>query len=210
MSDDAIQALRGFSEALERAPFAALEAASIALNEGALLAEQLGRSTLLDRLNLDAPYIHKHLYLDKESSRTDLLARVRATKRGVLAPRYGASVATESAKTASEFLKGDPYRKIPKGQKSAGSSPWSVLKSGNRVAWKNVFFVKLKTSGAWGMVERMGYQRGVKGKSDWDKNLKVVHSLSVDQAWEGARDEVAPESMARAEAVFLKEFGQRL
>jgi hypothetical protein len=214
MTDDAaIATLRGFAEALERAPFAALEAASIALNEGAQLAESLGRSTILQRLNLDAPYVHKHLRLDKESTRTDLMARVRATKRSVLAPRYGAEVATQPAVSVGrnfERLKGDPGRGIPKGMKAAGSSPWSALRSGEKKAWRNAFFIKLKGSGAWGMVARMGRQGGLDTKSDWDQNLKVVFALSVDQAWKGVRDEVSPQAMEHASAVFEKEFAGRL
>ena len=210
MTDELSRSLKGFAEALEQAPDKALEAASIALNEGALLAEKLGRSTIASRLNLETAYIHKQLYLDKESSRTDLLARVRANKRSVLAPRFGAQVATKAATSPKSRLRGDPYRGIAKGQKAAGSSPWSVLQSGKRTAWKNVFFVNLKGSGAWAMVDRMGPQRGISAEADWKKNLKVIHGMSVDQAWRGVRDEVEPEAMALAERVFLKEFGDRL
>tara|TARA_R110000772_G_scaffold58539_1_gene132470 strand:- start:2766 stop:3404 length:639 start_codon:yes stop_codon:yes gene_type:complete len=206
-----IAGLRDFADALAKAPAAALEAASIALNAGAELAERKGRDTIVGRVNLEAPYVHKYLRLDKESTRTDLLARVRANKRSVLAPRYGAEVAATSASSRSDRLKGDPLRKIPAGSKSAGSTAWSVLRSGQKKAWPRAFFARLKTSNAWAMVTREGeWVEGMDSETDWEKNLRVVYSMSVDQAWKGVRDEVAPEAMELAEQVFLKEFGNRL
>jgi len=200
MSDSAdISTLKGFSDALRDYPAKAGAAAAEALNEAAWHARDAGTALIESRTYLERPYIQKHLTVREEATRTDLLARVSATRRSVLAPRYGAGVATTSAPGA----KGDPSRKIPAGMKASGSTPWSVLRTGNKVAWRNVFFVWLKTSGAWGMVARKGQWNGSR-KADWSQNLDVIHSLSVDQAWRGVREEVAPAAMAIAQERFLE------
>ncbi len=202
--------LRGFSEALEKTPLAAMDAAAIAINEGAELALKLGRSQILRELNLEVAYVHKHLVFHDEAHRSGLSARVGATQRSVLAPRYGASQRLVSASSDVRRLKGDPYRGIAKGQKGAGSTAWSVKRGGAKKVWKNAFFVKLKSSGAWALVARYGSGAGMKTKADWRANLKVVQSLSVAQAWLSVRDDVAPQAMDLAEKVFFKELEKRL
>jgi len=196
-----VAAIEAFADALRDYPVKAGAAAAEALNEAAWQAREQGVDLIESRTNLERPYIQKHLRVTEEAARTDLLARISATRRSVLATRYGADVRT----TAAPGAKGDPYRGIPAGQKAAGSTAWSVLAGGNKVVWRNAFFVWLKNSNAWGMVARKGdWSPGSSKQSDWKQNLDVIHSLSVDQAWKGVRDEVAPAAMALAQERFLE------
>lgn len=196
-----LTALKGFSDALREYPEKAGAAAAEALNEAAWLAREKGVGLIESRTNLKRRYIEKHLTVREEARRTDLFARISATEREVLATRYGAKVATASAPGAA----GDPYRGIPAGSKAAGSTDWSVLSGGNSKAWRNTFFVWLKTSGAFGMVARKGAATpGMSPKADWKQNLEVIHSMSVAQAWRGVRDEVSPAAMALAQERFLE------
>lgn len=213
MSTTDVTALRGFAEALERAPLAALEAATIALNEAAHKAREDGINQIASELNLTRDYIGKHLQV-KDSRRTDLVARIRAERRSVLATRYGAAQAMEPTVSVGRNalkLKGDPYRSIPKGQKAAGSIPWSVKRGATGPAWRNVFFAHLKTSGAWGMIRRKGpATKGMGVAADWKQNLEVVHSPSVSQAWGNVLNDVTPAAMALAQERFLEELARRL
>lgn len=209
-NDQAFAVLKDFERALQQAPAAALESAKIALNEGAVFAEREARKRVHAKLNLDSDYIDRNLFLQTRASTADLAARIRAKQRTVLATRFGAKQATQPARSDRRYLKGDPGRGIPRGQKGAGSTPWSVLRGGNAVAWRNAFFVKLKGSGAWGMVARYGGGAGLSVGADWDKNLEVVHGMSVAQAWRREREAVAGEAMAIADRRFVEELEQRL
>tara|TARA_R110000772_G_scaffold48089_4_gene109910 strand:+ start:88033 stop:88665 length:633 start_codon:yes stop_codon:yes gene_type:complete len=210
MTSTDLQALQDFSEALKRAPVVAMDAAAVALTEAASLAREQGVDLIRERYNLDKPYIQKYLVVNDKVKRTDLVARITANHRSVLAPRYGADQLLVPT-TSRGKKKGDPYRGIAPGMKDAGSTAWSVLRNGNKKAWANTFFVHLKTSGAWAMVARVGkWTPGMSKKKDWEQNLKVINSLSVAQAWKGVRDEVAPEAMALAQRRFMEELERGL
>lgn len=201
MTDTSADALRGFSDALRETPVRALDAATRALNDAADYAREAGAVEITRRYRLEKAYVDKHLKVDKEAKRTDLEAKVSAKRRSVLAPRYGARQALAAAAGAA----GDPSRGIPSGKKGAGSTPWSVLRGGATKRWRNAFFVRLKGSGALGMVARYGSGEGLSPEQDWAQNLDVVHSTSVDQAWRDVREEVTPAAMALAQEIFLLE-----
>ena len=204
MTSTDLQALQDFSEALKRAPVVAMDAAAVALTEAASLAREQGVDLIRERYN------QKYLVVNDKVKRTDLVARITANHRSVLAPRYGADQLLVPT-TSRGKKKGDPYRGIAPGMKDAGSTAWSVLRNGNKKAWANTFFVHLKTSGAWAMVARVGkWTPGMSKKKDWEQNLKVINSLSVAQAWKGVRDEVAPEAMALAQRRFMEELERGL
>ncbi|MAC35653.1 MAG: hypothetical protein CME38_18925 [Haliea sp.] len=201
MSDTSQEALRGFAEALRKAPARAQETAQEALNEAADYAREKGVEAIGDRYNLDKPYIQKHLTVNQQATRTDLLAKISATHRPVLATRYGAEVAMTSAPNA----KGDPYRKIPAGMKAVGSTPWSVLRGGSPVAWQNAFFVRGKVSNAWMMIARQGdWTPGMSKEADWQKNLTAIHSPSVAQGWRYVNEDISVAAMALAQERFLE------
>lgn len=199
MSD--LAGLKAFADELKRTPVTALDAASKALNQAAELARDRGVERIGESYNLSQSYIQGKLTVRESASRTDLFARIGSERRRVLAPRYGAAQKAVSAPGAA----GDPLRGIPAGSKGAGSKPWSVAKGGNRKAWQNVFFIRTKGSNAWAMVARYGSGAGMSESQDWQQNLDVVNSVSVDQAWKGIRDDIAPEAMALASEILLLE-----
>lgn len=194
---DNLADLASFGAALRKAPVAANKAAELALNAGAEKALEMGTGQILSELNLDKAYVQKHLTIKKRAKRADLLARIGATRREVLATRYGAALRTAPNKTRRKHHKGDSYRGIPKGQKAAGSTAWAVKRGSAAVQWDNAFFFKGKGSGAWVMAIRTGPD-----KDDYE----AVLSPSVSQAWRNVRNDVLPESMKVVEFTFQKEF----
>jgi hypothetical protein len=200
-----LEDLKEFQDLLEEVPSLALTFASRALDAGAEHAREKGIDAITKRYNLPRSYVSDRIKV-KQSALTSLESRVSAKTRPVLATRYGAKQATTGAPGSA----GDPSRGIPPGQKGAGSTPWAVRRGGGGKAWRNAFFVRLKGSGAWGLVARYGSGEGLSDKQDWKQNLDVVHSLSVDQAWRYVRDEVAPEAMALAQEKFLEQLEDRL
>ncbi|MEM6483803.1 MAG: hypothetical protein AAF662_02295 [Pseudomonadota bacterium] len=205
MAND-IEALRGFADALARSPVVATNAAAKALNAGAEEAERLGRDSILSEFNLERAYVERNLFVKDEAKRTDLLSRIRANNRSVLAPRFGAEVATEPATSARNRLRGDPSRNIPLGRKAAGSKPWSMKRDGRAVPWRNAFFLRLRTSGAWAMAVRQG------SGENWGRNgdLRVISGISVGQAWRANRDDIAPQALKVANRVFAQELERNL
>lgn len=210
MANETETLLRGFAEALERAPAAALESAKIAVNEGAEFAEREGRRRVSQTLNLSDARVRKDLFLKQRASTGSLDSRISANVRPALATRFGAEQATERASSPVSRLSGDPSRGIPAGQKGAGSKPWSVLRSGQRKAWRNAFFIKLRGSGAWAMVARYGSGAGMTDAQDWRQNLEVVQGMSVSQLWGAVREEVGQEAMELANERFADELARRL
>ena len=195
-TDFNLESLDIFKQALQDAPAAAEEAANIALNAGAQVALERGREEVLKELNLEKAYVQKQMRIGKRSTRRTLLAKISAQRRSVLAPRFGAE--QKLVPTRSKRVKGDPYRKIPPGQKAAGSTPWGPKRGGKRAAWGNAFFIWGKNSGAWIMVVRRS--RDPKAKLD------AVYGTSVDQAWRDIRFTVGEEAMETVAEVFAKEY----
>lgn len=193
--------LRGFARALRRAPAAANLAAEKALNAGAQVAVELGRTQILSELNLERAYVNKQLTIRKNAKTTDLVAKVGARKRRVLATRYGASQATVPARSPKARLKGDPYRRIPRGRKAAGSTRWTPQRGKPGTAWANAFFFRGRGSGALIMATRRSAER-----YPW----RVIYGPSVDQAWRSVRDDVLPSAMRKAEATFVREFNRSI
>ncbi|MEM1113276.1 MAG: hypothetical protein AAGI11_15295 [Pseudomonadota bacterium] len=209
-NEGAIAGLAGFERALARSPSDALQSAAIAINAGAEFAERTGRSRVHGKLNLDESYVDRNLYIHSKADSSDIVARIRAKRRGILAPRFGAKQRTAPVSSRRGRVAGDPSRGIPRGQKGAGSTAWSVLRGGRSRAWKNAFFVKLSGSGAWAMVARYGSGAGLSAKADWAKNLDVVQGYSVDQVWRNEREQVAREAMVVANQRFAREFERRI
>lgn len=200
MTDTSQEALRGFAEALRKAPVLAQEAAREALNAAAELALQKGIDALDQRYNLDRSYLKQQLTVNQQATRTDLLAKISAARRPVRAGRFGADQAT----TAAPGAKGDPYRGIASGRKAAGSNVWSALKGGNAVAWQNAFFIRGKNSNAWLLINR-------EGPGDvWGRDLKTITGPSVGAAWKTVSEDIAPEAMALAQERFLEKMGDLL
>lgn len=191
-----IESLRGFAEALRRAPVAAMDAATDALNAAAEKARDDGIQQITKELNLEPVYVSKYLTVRQQARRTDLYSRIAAKVRPVLAPRYGAEQATTAA--TSSRASGDPYRGIPAGQKAAGSTAWGVKRGGNTAAWRNAFFIRGDVSNAWLMIARQG------DGDIWGNDLKTIYGPSVSQAWKSVRDDVAPAAMALAQERFLE------
>lgn len=201
MAND-IDSLRGFAEALRRAPVAAMDAATDALNAAAEKARDDGIQQITKELNLDRDYVAKYLTVNQQARRTELFARISAKRRSVLAPRYGAEQAT--TQSISGRSSGDPYRGIPAGEKAAGSKPWGVKRGGNTVAWRNAFFIRGDVSNAWLMIARQG------DGDKWGNDLKTIYGPSVSQAWKSVRDDVAPAAMALAQERFLEQLEAKL
>tara|TARA_B100001540_G_scaffold315860_1_gene344160 strand:- start:988 stop:1599 length:612 start_codon:yes stop_codon:yes gene_type:complete len=190
-----------FAQALKRAPEAANQAADLALQAGAEFALREGRASIFKELNLEKAYVHKQMSITKRSSRGDLLTKITAQRRSVLAPRFGAAQKTAPTKSPLSKVKGDPYRRIPKGRKAAGSTAWGPKRGGEKKAWPNAFFIWGKNSGAYIMLVRKG--RGANAK------LAAVYGSSVDEAWRGVRLRIAPKAMDIAVKRFKKEFRRR-
>lgn len=193
--------LRSYAGALRKSPEAAGKAAEIALNKGAEKARDLGGKQIIKELHLELPYVQKHLTVTKKASRGDLLAKISAMRRDVLLPRYGAALRTKKAKTPKRRLKGDPYRGIPRGRKSAGSKAFAVKRGRPRKRWENAFFFRGKNSGAWIMATR---RPGDTGRKDFT----VRYGPSVYQAWKNVRNDVTPKAMDVVEREFVKQFNR--
>lgn len=195
-TDTDLAKLGVFADALRKSPARANAAGVKALQAGAEEARRLGTNAISQEYNLDANYIQKHLTVKKNASAGDLLTKISAARRSVLATRYGADQHTVSTKT--KRVSGDPYRKIPRGRKAAGSTPWQVKKGGGGTAWSNAFFIWGKNSGAWMMVTR--------ASEDPKSALQPVYGLSVHQAWSYIREDVTPATMKVVVDTFTTEF----
>jgi len=165
-------ALRRFSNAKP----AVLRAAERSINKVAAKLRTEASKDIRQRYALQAPYLNKHLTLKRASKGKDAI--IRAEKRPTLLSRYGAQQLTKLAKSA----KGDARRGIPAGRKQAGVS-FKVLRAGGRKRERKFFLIPLRSGlsdggNGFGVAIRQGAGRN---------NYKILHTISVDQAYESLR-----------------------
>ena len=155
---------------------AVLRAEVRAINKVAAKLRTQASKDIRQRYALPAAYLNKHLTLKQAKNGSD--AVIKAEKRPTLLSRYAAKQLTTVAKAA----KGDARRGIPAGRKQAGVS-FKILRAGGRKRENKFFLLPLRAGisgggNGWGVAIRQGAGRN---------NYKILHTISVDQAFKALR-----------------------
>ena len=187
--------LASIAQAIEDYPEQGEKALRLALTSAARKGLTLGVDAIYQRKALSKAYIRSNFTVRGRPSAGEL--RIIANQRPVLLSRYGAQIRTVPAKTPARYLKGDAARGIPRGRKAAGAKGLRFNRGDAKQVFRHVFFVRLQGSGRWEPAERTG-----PGRNDY----KVLHGMSVAQAWEDSRDSVAPELLDYTAAEFNRQF----
>lgn len=194
-ADFNLRSIDEIAQALDEYPKVADKAARLALTSAGRKGMTLGVDAIYRRKNLSKSYIRSNFAMKPRPAALEM--RVIANQRPVLFSRYGAKMRTEPAASDARWLKGDSARGIPRGRKNAGAKGVRFNRGGSAEVFRHVFWVRLQGSGRWEPAERTGPGR---------KDYKVLHGMSVAQAWRDSRDDVAPELFDYMAAEFTRQF----
>lgn len=164
------------------------EAASIAINRGALSARTQGNRLIRQNKKLQATYIYKHLRVTEKASRSRLQATIGATVRETLLSRYNMKQQWGRATLKSG----------KKGKRKRMGVTFQVNTKGGRRYMKDAFIIDhLRTSGAPGIARRWGARR---------HEYKVLHTTSVYHAWK----DVIPQVIGPTKEIINDELHRQL
>lgn len=191
--DEAMQMFSHAKPAVERAAIRTLN------KVGAKVATTASKD-IRSRYALPASYLNKHLVL-KKATTGKIEAVIKAEKRPVLLSRYAAKQMTKAAKVA----KGDQRRGIPAGRKQAGVS-FKILRAGGRKRESKFFLLPLRSGlsdggNGFGVAVRQGTGRN---------NYKILHTISVDQAFNSLRPAYVERLPAELADAFRKQLAYEL
>lgn len=195
--------LSGLQDRIKARGDAAEKAAALAVNKGATFAIKEAITDIQEEVNLNQPYISKHIKTISRASRSNLRAVIAANTRETLLSRYPYRV-TKKGVAVSVGSAG--YREIPKAFIVRGlrGSLATGIALNNKEAlelFKKRFSKGESTPGKQAKLEKLRQRARTK-----PRGIYVLHSRSINQLFTSSRVRIQPRLTNYMIEQFLQDF----